>query len=120
MGSQAGQGVASRRVGLLQSAAGAVVLLAAAPLVDASSTATCTFTVQAVINSACNVSATTLNFGAYNPGSATALTGTSTVSVYCTGGSPYSAALIVVTGCLTFCTRTLLYGSSTLNFNLYR
>jgi len=120
MGSQAGQGVALRRVGLLQCAAGAVVLLAAAPLVDASSTATGTFTVQAVINAACNVSATTLNFGAYNPASATVLSGTSTINVYCTGGSPYTTALNVGSGGGTFATRTLSSGGNTLNFNLYR
>src|SRR5262249_49768916 len=73
-----------------------------------------------VINAACNVSATTLNFGAYNPGSGTALTGTSAVSVYCTSGSSYTAALNVGSGGGTFATRTLLSGgSTTLGFNLY-
>jgi len=96
------------------------VALAAASTAAYAGQATGTFTVQAVINSACNVSATTLNFGAYNPGSGTALTGTSTVSVYCTSGSPYTAALNVGTGGGTFATRTLLNGGSTLDFNLYR
>ena len=83
-------------------------------------TATGTFTVQATISSACLVSATTLNFGTYNPASATALTGTSTISVNCTSGSPYTTALNVGSGGGTFATRTLLSGSDTLNFNLYR
>src|ERR1700758_4744544 len=83
-------------------------------------TATGTFTVQATISSACLVSATTLNFGAYNPASATALTGTSTISVNCTSGSPYTTALNVGSGGGTFATRTLLSGRDTLNFNLYR
>ena len=83
-------------------------------------TATGTFTVQATISSACLVSATTLNFGTYNPASATALTGTSTISVYCTSGSPYTTALNVGSGGGTFATRTLLNGSNTLDFNLYR
>jgi spore coat protein U-like protein len=106
---------AARRAGLCL----AVALLATSTGADAS-TATGSFTVQAVINSACNVSATTLNFGAYNPASATALTGTSTISVYCTGGSPYTTSLNVGTGGGTFTTRTLLSGSDALNFNLYR
>jgi spore coat protein U-like protein len=95
------------------------LLLAGAGVAEAG-TATGSFTVQAVINSACSVSATTLNFGAYDPVSATALTGSSTISVYCTGGSPYTTALNVGSGGGTFATRTLLNGSQTLNFNLYR
>ena len=83
-------------------------------------TATGTFTVQATISSACLVSATTLNFGTYNPASATSLTGTSTISVTCTSGSPYTTALNVGSGGGTFATRTLLNGSNTLDFNLYR
>ena len=100
------------------------VLAAAVVFMDSNSvhagTATNTFTVQAVINAACNVSATNLNFGAYNPSSASALNGTSAVSVYCTGGTPYTASLNVGTGGGTFATRTLLNGSNTLNYNLYR
>jgi len=93
--------------------------LAASAGVDAA-TATGTFTVQAVINSACNVSATTLNFGTYNPGNASALTATSTVNVYCTSGSSYTASLNIGSGGGTFAARTLLSGTDTLNFNLYR
>ena len=83
-------------------------------------TATGTFTVQATISSACLVSATTLNFGAYNPASSSALTATSTVSVNCTSGSPYTTALNVGSGGGSFVTRTMLNGGSTLDFNLYR
>lgn len=83
-------------------------------------TATGTFTVQATISSACLVSATTLNFGAYNPASSSALTATSTVSVNCTSGSPYTTALNVGSGGGSFGTRTMLNGGSTLDFNLYR
>lgn len=116
----AAAGVASQRVGLCRAAAVAAVVLLGAGGIARATTATGTFTVQAVINAACNVSATTLNFGAYNPASATALTGSSTISVYCTGGSPYTASLNVGSGGGTFATRTLLSGSDTLNFNLYR
>jgi spore coat protein U-like protein len=83
-------------------------------------TTTSTFTVQAVINTACNVSATTLNFGTYNPAGGSALSGSSTISVYCTNGSTYTTALNVGSGGGTFATRTLASGSDTLNFNLYR
>jgi spore coat protein U-like protein len=83
-------------------------------------TATNTFTVQATINAACNVSATNLNFGTYSPTSGAALTGASTVSVYCTSGTPYTTSLNVGTGGGTFTARTLASGGGTLNYNLYR
>jgi len=83
-------------------------------------TASNTFTVQAVINSSCNVSATTLNFGTYDPTSATALSGTSTLSVFCTAGTPYAAALNVGSGGGSFVTRTIANGGNLLNYNLFR
>ena len=97
----------------------AVAALAATPVASAG-TATGTFTVQATIASGCLVSATTLNFGTYIPTSSTALTGTSTISVSCTSGSPYTTALNVGSGGGAFTGRTLLSGSDTLTFNLYR
>src|SRR5262249_5681957 len=115
MGVQGRAAAAAQRVGWCLGAA----LLAASAGADAT-TATGSFTVQAVINAACNVSATTLNFGAYNPASVSALSGNSTVSVYCTGGTPYTTSLNVGSGGGSFVTRTLLSGSDTLNFNLYR
>ena len=110
--------VAGRR---LASLGGASLLagLLAAPGAEAT-TATNTFTVQAVINAACNVSATTLNFGTYDPTSGSALNGTSTVSVYCTSGTPYATSLNVGTGGGSFVTRTIASGGNTLNYNLYR
>lgn len=98
----------------------AIAALFASAGAGATTTVTGTFTVQATISAACLVSATTLNFGTYNPASVTALTGTSTVSVNCTSGTPYTTALNVGSGGGTFATRTLLSGSDTLNFNLYR
>ena len=83
-------------------------------------TASNTFTVQAVINSSCNVSATTLNFGTYDPTSATALNGTSTLSVFCTAGTPYTSALNVGSGGGSFVTRTIANGGNLLNYNLFR
>ncbi len=113
---------ATQRVGWVRRAA--PLLVAVAALVASSGvvagTATGTFTVQATIASACLVSATTLNFGTYSPSSATALTGTSTVSVNCTSGSPYTTSLNVGSGGGAFTARTLLSGSNTLDFNLYK
>jgi spore coat protein U-like protein len=97
----------------------AVAALAASAGVNAG-TATGTFTVQATIASACLVTANLLNFGTYSPTAATALTGTTTINVNCTSGSPYTAALNVGSGGGAFTGRTLLSGSNTLTFNLYR
>jgi spore coat protein U-like protein len=79
-----------------------------------------TFTVQAVITASCNVSATTLNFGTYDPTSATALNGTSSVSVFCTSGTPYTTGLNVGSGGGSFTTRTIANGGNTLDYNLFR
>jgi len=98
---------------------GLLVGLMTPPSAQATTT-TSTFTVQAVINAACNVSATTLNFGSYDPTSGTALNGTSTVNVYCTSGTPYTTSLNVGTGGGSFVTRTIASGGNTLSFNLYR
>jgi spore coat protein U-like protein len=106
----------SRKIALVAAGLAALVGAAAA---DAG-TATGTFTVQATISSACSVTATTLNFGTYSPSAASALTGSSTVSVNCTSGSPYTVALNVGSGGGSFTTRTLLNGINTLNYNLYR
>jgi spore coat protein U-like protein len=82
-------------------------------------TATTTFGVQAVINSECNVSANTLNFGVYDPTSASPLEAATTISVYCTLGSPYTVALNVGTGGGAFTGRTMTSSSNTLTYNLY-
>src|SRR5882762_2847635 len=94
------------------------VLLASTPV--AATIVTNTFTVQAVINASCNVTATTLNFGAYDPTSATALNGSSTISVFCTSGTPYTAALNIGSGGGSLVTRTISNGANTLNYNLFR
>ena len=113
---------ATQLAGEAQRAARALIAVAAlaASSVAGAGTATGTFTVQAVIASACLVSATTLDFGTYSPSSATALTGASTISVNCTSGSSYTTSLNVGSGGGAFTGRTLLSGSNTLNFNLYK
>jgi spore coat protein U-like protein len=97
----------------------AVAALAASSGVDAG-TATGTFTVTATIASACLVTANTLSFGTYSPTSATALTGATNIFVNCTNGSPFTAALNVGSGGGSFTGRTLLSGTNTLTFNLFR
>ena len=85
-------------------------------------TATATFTVSANIVASCTVAATNLSFGTYNPASGTALTGSSTISVYCTNSTPYTVFLNAGTGTgSTFTTRKLLNSttSTTLGYNLY-
>lgn len=70
-------------------------LIAAAGLLFANSalaaTATATFQVTATVANSCLVSATNLNFGAYDP--AAALDGTSTITVTCTAQTPYTIGL---------------------------
>jgi len=112
--------IAAQRVGRKVNVAIIAICALAACTAANATTATGTFTVQAAIIAACNVSASTLNFGTYNPTSATALTGSSTLSIYCTSGSPYTASLNLGSGGGAFTGRTMLSGSDTLTFNLYR
>ena len=98
--------------------AGALTLVAGAPQAGAA-TDTATFSVTANIVDACDVQATNHAFGAYLPSSATALDGTSTLSVYCTVGTAYSMALNVGTGGGTFVGRKMLSGAQELSYNLY-
>ena len=73
-------------------------LIAAAGLLFANSamaagTDTATFQVTATVADSCLVSATDLNFGAYNSVAATALDGTSTITVTCTAQTAYTIGL---------------------------
>ncbi|MGB6605854.1 MAG: spore coat protein U domain-containing protein [Steroidobacteraceae bacterium] len=87
----------------------------------APSTTTTTFTVSANVLKTCSVSATNLAFGNYTPGGG-ALTSTSTVSVLCTNGTTFTAALNggSTTGG-TVGQRLMAEGggSGTLQYNLY-
>ena len=71
-------------------------LVAAAGLLFANSTlaatATTTFKVRATVASSCKVTATDLDFGAYDP-LAAALDGTSTITATCTAQTPYTIGL---------------------------
>lgn len=82
-------------------------------------TTTTTFNVSATISAACNVTATDLAFGAYNPASGTALDGSSTLSVACTSGTTYTLALDVGSAGGSFTGRTMASGANTLAYNLF-
>jgi spore coat protein U-like protein len=82
---------------------------------------TTTFTVSANVLKTCSASATNLAFGNYTPG-AGALTSTSTVSVLCTNGTAFTAALNAgSTSGGTVAQRLMAEGggSGTLQYNLY-
>jgi spore coat protein U-like protein len=84
-------------------------------------TATSTFTVSANVLKTCSVSATNLAFGNYTPGGG-ALSSTSTVSVLCTNGTTFTAALNGGTTTGGTVAQRLMAesgGSGTLQYNLY-
>lgn len=72
---------------------GTVGLLAMGSAFAGTSPQTTTFLVSANVIKSCNVSATALAFGTYDPLSATNATGTSTVSVQCTKTTVATIAL---------------------------
>lgn len=101
-------------------------LIAAAGLLFANSalaaTATTTFQVTATVADSCLVSATDLNFGAYDSVAATALDGTSTITVTCTAETPYEIGLDAGGGTPAVTTRAMTGsdGASTqLDYELY-
>lgn len=98
-------------------------LVAAAGLLFANSTLaateTTTFQVTATVADSCLVSATDLNFGAYNP-AAGALDGTSTITATCTAATPYEIGLSAGNGTSATTTRAMTDGASAqLDYELY-
>src|ERR1041384_5272746 len=83
-------------------------------------TATGNLTVQITITASCSINAATLNFGGSVPGTtlvSSAVTGSTTVSVTCTSGSPYSIGMdngLNVNGSQ----RRMKSGSNFLNYGL--
>ena len=101
-------------------------LIAAAGLLFANSamaagTDTATFQVTAIVADSCRVTATDLDFGAYDSVAATALDGTSTITVTCTAQTPYTIGLDAGTGTSAVTTRTMTGdGAGTqLDYELY-
>lgn len=101
---------------------GSAMLLAclACGAADAATTST-TFSVNATVLASCAISATNLNFGNYDPGSATPDDATSTVSVQCSTGTSYAVSLDAgTTSGSTLTSRNMSDGiASTLNYQLY-
>lgn len=100
-------------------------LVAAAGLLFANSTlaatATTTFKVTATVASSCKVTATDLDFGAYDP-LAVARDGTSSITATCTAQTPYEIGLSAGTGTPATTTRAMTGsdGASTqLDYELY-
>ncbi|HKU96359.1 MAG TPA: spore coat U domain-containing protein [Vineibacter sp.] len=81
-------------------------------------TATTSFTVTANVIAACVVAAANLAFGDYNPTSATALDGSTTVTVTCTPGTNYTIALN--NGANFTTTRRMASGANFLGYELYK
>jgi spore coat protein U-like protein len=83
-------------------------------------TSTANLTVQITITASCTINAATLDFGS-NPGTtlvSSAINGSTTVSVTCTNGSPYSIGMdngANVSGSQ----RRMKSGANFLNYNLY-
>ena len=101
-------------------------LIAAAGLLFANSAlaaeATTTFQVTATVADSCRVTATDLDFGAYDSVAATALDGTSTITVTCTAKTPYEIGLDAGSGTPVVTTRAMTGsdGASTqLDYELY-
>lgn len=69
----------------------AAVLMGTNPA--SAATATTTFNVTATVVASCSTSASDMAFGTYNPNAVTDKTGTSTISVNCSLGTPYTVSL---------------------------
>jgi spore coat protein U-like protein len=83
-------------------------------------TATATFQVKARVDAVCSVTATDLDFGAYNAQSGTPLTGTTLLRATCTPNTSYNLGLNAGTSPgATVNTRKMVSGASNLNYQLY-
>lgn len=84
-------------------------------------TSTTSFSVTATISATCNVSASTLNFGAYNPLLAATLDATTNINVTCTNGSAYNVGLNAGTGTgATVANRLMTSGGNTIAYSIYQ
>lgn len=80
--------------------------------------ACCFFTSHLQAATFCTLTATTVNFGTYNPLNASPTDATGTLTVTCNGtGVPFT--LTLSTGSGTYATRTMIHTTFTLNYNLY-
>lgn len=100
----------------------ALTALSCLPLPGFSATATTTFPITATVLNVCTVSALPLAFGNYDPTSATATDGTSTISVLCTLSQAYTVRLSQGVNGTAVSARKLIRTSGTdlLGYALYR
>lgn len=105
---------------LLTRIAAASILLSTTGAVTAA-TETTTFQVEATVISGCNVSATNLAFGNYDPLSLLDQDGTSTITVQCSLGTTYDIGLDPGSGAgATVAARKMTKGADTLTYSLYQ
>lgn len=98
-------------------AAGSLIAVPAANAATASGS----LTVTASVASVCLISNGTLAFGSYDPTAASALNGSTTVTLTCTLGTPYQIGLDAGTGAgATVALRRLSSGGNTLGYRLFR
>lgn len=83
-------------------------------------TDTTTFDVTATVVNACDVSASNLSFGNYDPISLVPTDATTTINVTCTLGAAYAVRLNAgLNGAGVVADRAMLNGTNRLNYNLY-
>lgn len=97
-----------------------LLLLASVRSASALTNVTSQFQVTASVAGTCTLATTTLAFGAYNPASATALAGSTTVAPTCTNTTPWTLAFNAgSTSGATISQRLMANGAATLKYNLY-
>ena len=80
-----------------------------------------TFQVTATVVSSCDVEATDLNFGSYDPVSSTPLDASTTIQIRCTNGTGYVVSLNAGIGSgASIASRRMTNGASTLAYSLYQ
>ncbi|HKE44672.1 MAG TPA: spore coat U domain-containing protein [Steroidobacteraceae bacterium] len=104
--------------GLLRAALTAALIV---PLATVAQSPTTTFKVTTNVQASCQVSANDLNFGNYSPNAATRNDAQSELKVTCSPNVQYNIALNAGTSAgASIDTRKMTFGSSTLNYQLYR
>lgn len=104
----------------LVAAAVATAAFACAPTVSMGANTSTSFTVSVSVISGCAIqSATNMDFGSYLQNSPTATTGTSTITVLCSTGTPYAIALSAGNSGSTAQRYMPIAGHGNLNYNLY-